>query len=205
MSFVADADKLAHFVCSLPDFPNQVRKRNPYKHMGGTLTDAILQTGLNYRNVVEPRVQSLIRHFPEASTTNGFITVIDRYGLEKLLNWKHPEKPKRIFGLTMFLSKQKVDNEDTLRCWLENSDNCQLLVDLRGIGPKTIDYLKMLVGISSIAIDRHIRFFVEAAGITQKSYDDVKRVVEFTADILALDKNDFDFAIWSYSSSKGRY
>ena len=201
MDFVAEAQKLAHFVNSLDDFEIQTRSPQTYQHMGAVITDSILQAGLNYRTVVAPRVTRLIEQYPEACTTNGFLDVIDTYGLGSLLNWSHPEKPQRIYKLTLFLHQHYINTEDILKYWLQESENEKLLLRLKGVGLKTIDYLKMLVGLQSIAVDRHIRTFIKAAGLTHTRYEDIQQVVEIAADILDLDRNNFDLSVWLYVSS----
>jgi len=202
MDFIAEAQKLARFVNSLKDFDIQNRRPQTYQHMGAVITDSILQAGLNYRSVVAPRVRRLIEQYPKACTTSGFLDMIETYGLNNLLNWDHPEKPKRIYELTLFFHRYHINTECMLKYWLQKPENGKLLLDLKGVGPKTVDYLKMLVGLQSIAIDRHIRTFIKAAGLTHKRYEDIQQVVEIAADILALDRNDFDLSVWLYASSQ---
>jgi hypothetical protein len=36
----------------------------PYGHMGATLTDAVLQSGISYETVVLPRVERILRDYP---------------------------------------------------------------------------------------------------------------------------------------------
>jgi endonuclease III-like uncharacterized protein len=78
-----------------------------------------------------------------------------------------------------------------------------LLLQLKGVGPKTVDYLKMLVGIPTVAVDRHIKNLAKDIGLQCKHYEDVQKVVGLAADHLGVDPNSFDWAIWSYLSTKG--
>ncbi|MCY2924411.1 MAG: hypothetical protein NT031_03080 [Planctomycetota bacterium] len=204
MSVAADAKKLAFFASSLDGFASFVAPRQPYGHMGGTITDTILQAGMNYRTVVQPRVQSLIDEHPEARTTTGFRNLIGFHGLRSLIRWNHPEKPRRIMDITWFLSNEGLDTEDALREWLIRPGNASLLLCLNGVGPKSVDYLKMLVGLPAVAIDRHVRVFVQAAGLRYTQYADVQQIVQLAADNLGMNRNSFDWAIWSYVSAGGR-
>lgn len=201
MCLYADAGKLADFASSIDGFESLVKPRCSYGHMGATITDTILQAGMNYHTVVEPRVLRLRRDFPEAQTTTGFRNLIGFHGLKRLIQWNHSEKPRRILDLTWFLSNERVDTEYELREWLLRPGNPGLLRGLGGVGPKTVDYLKMLVGIPSVAIDRHVRSFVRAAGLPYTEYADVQQVVQLAADILGMNRNSFDWAIWSFVSS----
>jgi hypothetical protein len=51
-----NALQLINFISSLPDFSIEVNYSFGYKHMGAVVSDAILQSGLNYRTVVQPRI-----------------------------------------------------------------------------------------------------------------------------------------------------
>ena len=85
------AVKLADFIRTLPDLNLQPPERRPYAHMGATLTDAVLQSGLNYRTVVYPRVRSVMERFPSATSTASFWTVLETHTPATVLNWSHPE------------------------------------------------------------------------------------------------------------------
>lgn len=201
MNFVIDAEKLAQYVCSLDGFFGRVGLRVGYQHMGGTITDTILQAGLNYRTVVAPRVRRLIRKYPEGQTTTGFRELIAFHGLRSLLNWNDPEKPRRVMEMTWLFSNEGIETEAMVRDWLQQPGNVSLLLDLKGVGAKTVDYLKILVGLPTLAVDRHMRFLVSAAGLSYSRYEDVQRVVGLAADHLGVRKDCFDWAIWSYLST----
>ena len=85
-----------------------------YNHMGATITDAALQAGINYDSVVRPRVQHLRLDYPQASTTSGFLRLLNEQGAEKDLRWKHSEKPARAVALATFLQTECVEPEADL-------------------------------------------------------------------------------------------
>ena len=200
MNFVVDARRLVQYVSSLEGFFGLVGPRESYQHMGATITDTVLQAGLNYRTVVEPRVKRLIREHPEAQTTTGFRELIAFHGLSNMLDWSHPEKPRRIMEMTWLFSNEGLDTEIMVRNWLEQPGNTSLLLELKGVGAKTVDYLKMLVGLPIIPVDRHVRSLVSAAGLNYDRYEDVQHVVGLAADNLGIRKDCFDRAIWFYLS-----
>src|SRR5947207_1421279 len=70
-----------------------------YDHMGATLTDTVLQAGLNYRSVVLPRVNHILTTYPYAVTTSGFWQLACEIGPGELLRWSHPEKINRLICL----------------------------------------------------------------------------------------------------------
>ena len=196
-----DVHRLRSFVRGLGDFHIQARSGASYAHMGATICDTILQAGLNYRTVVAPRVQRVMYRWSSATGTSRFLGMISRHGLNDVLLWKHPEKPTRIGQFTEFLARQGIETEGELSEWLTNDANSQSLRGLRGVGPKTVDYLKSLVGLPAVAVDRHVRTFVEWAGVRATSYDQIRQVVCEVADSLHLEHRVLDHAIWSYVST----
>lgn len=173
-----------------------------YEHMGAVLADAVLQAGLNYHNVVLPRVNALLNRFPDAKTTIAFKDVLVRVGAAAVLGWSHPEKPRRLFDLTHFLVANCVYTTSAFRAWLLIESSSEQLSSIRGIGPKTIDYLKKLCGIDAIAVDRHIRTFVSRAGVPHADYILVRRIVERAARLLSISNSELDRVIWNYESRR---
>lgn len=196
-----DVHRLRGFVRGLTDFQVQPRNGACYAHIGATICDTVLQAGLNYRTVVAPRVQRVICRWPSATRSSRFLAMISRHGLNDVLLWKHPEKPTRIGQFTEFLVGQRIETEDELSEWLTDDENSQSLRELRGVGPKTVDYLKSLVGLPAVAVDRHVRTFAAWAGVTATSYDHIRQIVCEVADSLQLERRAFDHAIWSYVST----
>jgi 3-methyladenine DNA glycosylase/8-oxoguanine DNA glycosylase len=199
--YAGGASVLAEFVRSLDDFPDTTSIRPSHDHMGATISDCILQAGLNYRTVVAPRLRRLRREWPEAATTSGFLAVLVELGGCRLLHWQDAEKPRRVLDLTRLLVERRVETETELRRWVLEPENEAALRAIKGVGPKTVDYLKTLVGLPCVAVDRHMRTFVRAAGLPFARYDDVRKVVELAAGKLLVNPNALDCAIWSYVAS----
>jgi len=102
--------------------------------------------------------------------------------------------------LTWFLSNEGLETEDMVRDWFLQPGNANLLLGLKGVGSKTVDYFKMLVGLPALAVDRHVRGLVGAAGLKYTRYEDIQHVVGLAADHLGVRKDCFDRAIWAYQS-----
>lgn len=148
---IVHARQLAAYIASLDGFIVRPRTGANYDHMGAIICDSILQAGLNYATVVAPRVRSLMRRWPKALRTSVFASMSKRFGLGDVLNWRDPEKPRRIVELTSFLIRNTVETESELRDWLIVNGNAERLSTVRGVGPKTIDYIKSLVGVQTVA------------------------------------------------------
>jgi endonuclease III-like uncharacterized protein len=141
-------------------------------------------------------------NFPQAISTSKFSEIVADKGPNHVLNWRDSEKPTRMIGLIDFLLSQNLETVDDLSGFLEKEGNREQLLAVRGVGPKTVDYLKMLVGIPSVAVDRHIFRFVELAGIESANYDQARSAVEEAAGILAVDISVLDHSILSYMSKQ---
>jgi endonuclease III len=197
------AQQLANIVKSLSDFEMGAEQGwNGYGHMGATITDAILQAGVRWDSVVWPRVKRVRSDFPEAKTTSGFLDVAERVGLEEMIRWKHPEKIGRIMGVARFLVDEHVETEEDLKAWLSTPGNDERLRSQRGIGPKTVDYFRLLAGISTAAIDRHLMRFLAMAGIEVDLYEEARDVVEEAAAILKVPAEILDHSIWRYMARR---
>lgn len=68
--------ELAAYLQSLPGFEVVVPLEASYLHMGATLTDAVLQAGVNYAHVVQPRVERVRSRYPEATTASAFLALL---------------------------------------------------------------------------------------------------------------------------------
>ena len=195
------AIKLVNYFLSNKHKFSEVTQRIPYYNMGATITDAVLQAGLSYKHVVYPRVYNILTKYGNYKTTCHFIILFKTIPLTDLLNWKNPQKLKRIEDLAWFLQNSDVQTEDQLSHWLMCPGNLEKLLQVNGIGFKTIDYLKMLSGIPAIPIDRHLFKFLKVAGITVKTYSQASQIFNKAANIMNINKNQFDKMIWVYMSN----
>lgn len=167
--------------------------------MGALLTDAILQAGLNYDNVVLPRALRVRDTYPDAATTSGFLNTLKAKGHQEVLSWNDEEKPSRLMRLATFLQECNVETVEDLQKWLMRSESRRELREIKGVGQKTADYLPILAGLPSVAVDRHIKSFCSNAGINKN----VARAVKEAAVELEIDEGCLDYSIWFYMSRSG--
>lgn len=177
-------------------------RRSTYDHAGALLADAVLQAGLSYRTVVMPRVGRILKEFPDADRVSALIYIVKKGSTAHLLDWQHPTKVERFEHLVGFLHRSNVDTTDDIRTVLRSDTFRADLQLLNGVGPKTIDYMACLVGIESIAVDRHIRTFAVRAGVNSDEYDFLKNAFCFAADLLSISRREFDAWVWSREASK---
>jgi endonuclease III len=194
---------LASYIRSLPDFAFVNEPMTPYSHVGATLTDAVLQAGVRYETVVSPRVRRLRETFPSHVTTSQFLGLLEEKGTEELLDWKAgTKKAVTLVALAEFFTAQCVETEEHLRDWLSKTGHAELLGDIKGIGPKTIDYLRLLVGLPAVAVDVHLRRFLQESGVDATDYADARRALVDAAEELGLPMEALDFSLWKYMSSR---
>lgn len=173
-------------------------------HLGAILADTVLQAGLSYESVVRVRVERIRSHFPRAATLTGVVAIVNRNEVENFLLWNHHTKVGRFVSLVQLLASQDIQNTKELKSWLCCADTRDRLLELHGIGPKSYDYLCCLAGIDCVAVDRHIRSFATEAGVPADSYENLKSVVSYAADLLGIARRDFDAWIWRTTSAQAK-
>jgi len=198
------ADAILALIRKLPDFEVLHNVRTSYGHMGATIADGVLQAGISYETVVWPRVHRLLTEFPQAKTTDTFYDLLKHRGTAEVLQWRESEKTRRVEGVTEFLKAKGLQTEDDLKGWLAEPAHADEFRRLRGVGPKTLDYFRMLAGIPSVAVDRHLVSFVSMAGLDQLGYDEIREAVCQAAHCLGTDESSLDFSVWIYMSNGGK-
>ncbi len=177
-----------------------------YQHIGGTITDGILQAGLRYETVVKPRVEK-IRAFHQAKTVSDFLNFMQDNRIEDVIDWhNNPEKVERIKRVAYFFKSEGIETEEGLKMWFEaNPQNAEKFKQIKGIGNKSVDYFKILSGIKNTsAIDVHLVRFLENAGIglpNAGSYEYARTLIINIAQNLKVEVVDLDHSIWKYGSS----
>ena len=172
-------------------------------NMGATIIDGILQAGLNYKNVVKPRVDKFKSEHRAIKTTSQFYDLISNNDLSELVNMKG-QKIDRIHALTKFLKNEKVETEDDFYKWLEDNDNLLRLSNIKGIKSKTIDYLKILTGHKeTVAIDSRLINFIKLCcpDLENVNYEFGHNLLMKTAKKLNVEPATLDFSIWSFMTN----
>lgn len=205
-TMTANALRLKEYIGTIDDFQLIEPDLCPYhNHIGALLTDAILQAGVNYQNIVYPRVEYILAHFPDAYTISTFARVLSVYGTANVLSWKNREKLRRMDDLVNFCYHNSIETTDDLIQFMKEETNVSRLKKINGIGNKTCDYIKRLLGFDTVAVDRHICHFLDEAEIVYHNYYEIKKVVEFAADFMDCSRRELDYSIWKYMTNKKRY
>ena len=156
---------LANYTRTLTDFVIHENIDGNYQNMGAIIIDGILQAGIKYETTVRPRVKKYLTDYPEIKTSSAFANLISRVPISTLINWKPSAKTERIEKLTSFLVSIGIESQESFSEWLSDESNILLFKKLPGVGDKTADYFKILVGHQTNAIDRHLLNFIKKAGL----------------------------------------
>lgn len=198
---IKNARILANYVTSL-DYNNfDYSPGASYDHIGALFTDIILQSGLNYSSVVRPRVARILQLFPTDTTLSAFENIISLHGINYVINWNNHVKINRLQSLIELSKENNIENEADFKDFLCIESNKAKTLTLKGIGPKTIDYALKLMCVDCIAVDRHIYHFIERAGLLSDDYFEVKKIVEYAADLLNTSRSKLDTFIWNHMST----
>lgn len=158
-----------------------------WNHIGAVVVDAVLQRRQKYSSTVLPRVQLFIADYPESHTTEGVRELSEKGEISNAICWKSDSvRITQIEEITSTLEACQIDTVDQWRVqYVESKTRLQLrsrLSVIRYVGPKTLDYFEILVGIpTAIAIDFRIRRICKESGITNPSYDYLSDVIRNTA------------------------
>ena len=197
---LSNPEKLAHYVKSLPGFVFYETIDGNYDHIGATVADAVLQANNKYSTHVKPRVNRILTLYPEARTTSSVLRRLELISATEFLDWRGEDRAERFRKVLELFSAEGIEVEADLREWLSKDANLPKLRSMKGVGPKTIDYFKILVGVSTSAIDRHLLNFLGLAGLAPCGYLDAQTIINAAADILEVDRAYFDHSIWQFMS-----
>ncbi|MEU1257597.1 hypothetical protein ABZ445_30315 [Streptomyces chartreusis] len=171
-----------------------------WTHMGAVICDASFHARRKYRSTVRPRLQRLQEAWPDADTVRGFQARLAGEDLAAVMHFNAPRRVSTAHGITDLLVANGVDTRADLYAWLDHRASRAALRTVKGVGPKTVDYIGILVGRSQVAIDVHLRAFAAEAGVSGLSYEQLRTVYEEAAALLAHEPGGFEHAVWQFKS-----
>lgn len=195
--------RLVAYIDTLKDF--EIKARKPYDHMGATITDVALQARWNYKRQVRPSARHVRDTYPEAATTSGFLRVIKLQGGVHQLLSTHSEKAQIAVKLAELLARREIETEAQLRDWIVQPGSREHLMKIRGVGPKTADYLAIRAGVEdAVAVDVHLRRFLRATGVEAEGYDEAAALIAAAAREKDVEPAELEGAIWRQQRSMSR-
>jgi hypothetical protein len=200
---------LVKYIRSLPDFV-YYEVGDSYGHIGATIADAVLQPRRDYNTFVAPRTKRILTKWPNERTVSAMLRLLRSLPASEFLSCEDTEnsgswlgrRVERFCTILRLLNREGVESEADLEAWLTMDSNLPKLHAINGVGPKTVDYLKNLVGVqgAGAAIDSRLREFLNLAGIVTapSDYDSAKEIIDCTADLLSVERSLLDHSIWRY-------
>jgi thermostable 8-oxoguanine DNA glycosylase len=203
MTVEEKAAKLAEYIRGSSDFRIVTEIDGNYGHLGATIADAVLQANMKYETHVRPRIRRIRASFPAAATLPGLKRTLMQETTTRFLDWGGADRVRRFDDIVDLFSSESIETEDDLRGWLLNERNLPKLAAIKGVGPKTIDYFQILVGLQTCAIDRRLLDFLEQADVAVSGYDEARTIINLTADILGVKRAYLDHSIWEHIGKQG--
>lgn len=107
--------------------------------------------------------------------------------------------------LTQFFIAEKIETPRELKGALQDESFCERLRSVKGIGPKTQDYLSILAGSNEhVAVDAQVNAFVRESGAQASGYEAVRTLIVEAAHERGWKPGDLDAAIWQFQSGRDR-
>ncbi|WP_329312388.1 hypothetical protein OG723_02410 [Streptomyces sp. NBC_01278] len=171
-----------------------------WTHMGAVICDGSFHARCKYEATLRPRLLRLQAHWPDAVTVRGFQRRLASEDLAVAMDFNDSRKVATAHAITDVLAADGVDTRDDLHAWLDHEANRAALRGVKGVGPKSIDYIGNLVGRSQVAVDVHLRTFAADAGVPGLGYEQLRAVYEEAAALLGHERGGLEHAVWRYVS-----
>lgn len=173
--------------------------------------DAVLSINRKYAAFVTPRIDNFKREYPDIDTLEALTKLIKQKGYEgfcAVWNYRHIERVGLLHRLsTKFLEYKYQSNRTNdlaaMKDWASSVDVMDYLnFNVKGIGLKTFQYLRMLLGVPTVKPDRHIsRAVALALGRSSSEIESISLLVSASKQ-LGLDVTNVDHNIWKFFSEK---
>lgn len=171
-----------------------------WTHMGAVICDASFHARRKYMSTLRPRLLLLQSAWPDAATVRGFQARLATEDLAAAMHFNSPGRVATAHGITALLAANGVDSRADLHAWLNDQASRTALRTVKGVGPKTVDYIGNLVGRSQVAIDVHLRAFAADAGVSGLTYEQLQAVYAEAATLLGQEPGGFEHAVWRFKS-----
>lgn len=176
------------------------------EHLGSVIVDAVLQARQSYKNTVAPRVAEFERDQPASATLTGFQAFLATGELSEAIRWRGATRLDRIGLIASALAECDIETvSDMHEAFASEATGEALENRLRqidGVARKTVNYLRILSGIDTCAIDMRLKRFASEASIEDRSVRHLEEVVAEAAREAHTTQRAIDAAMWAYGQHR---
>ena len=109
---IDDFNKLRDFINFFEFDLSSSSKISQTLNICAVLAEVVLQSGMNYNNVVRPRIVRILKNYPDLNTIDKMNNVLDFNKVQEILIWKGKIRIKRFLKLVFFLNEQIACRQD---------------------------------------------------------------------------------------------
>ncbi len=125
---------------------------------------AITSVGVNYFQVVIPKVKDFERNFIKTNIVNS-LKSLSQFPYERAFSiWKNKRTWQVVREISLYLSNIADDDKTSLRTWAEKSSLENWKEDpigrIKGVGLITYQYLRMMGGVDTVMPDKIVKGFI---------------------------------------------
>ena len=161
--------------------------------------------------MVAPRTARILKRWPEAKTVSVVLECLKSVSASEFLDWSDnpsssnylAHRVRRFVEILALLHKSGVESTADLKEWLIVEEHSAKLSAIYGVGPKTTEYIKILVGLQTSAPDTRLREFLSQAGVPSAGDLIDREIINRSADLLSIPRSCFDHSIWQWIGTNG--
>jgi endonuclease III-like uncharacterized protein len=108
-------------------------------------------------------------------------------------------KTERFKSILEFLLRRNIGSIKDLGCWSDGGAAREEFLEIRGVGNKTFDYLRMLCGRATFPLDRYFLRFLSLAGVNVKTcgYNYAQQLLMDSCIAVGLEPRTTERRLWS--------
>lgn len=200
-----DLIKVKEFIKTIDSNVNKENGLGNYNSAVLICVDAVLSINRKYYKFVVPRITYFQNKYPNIKTLNQLLNLIDGMGLDgfsNCWNYNHKERVETLYSLVKRLieiSKEYPSDSEinSLKLWANNTIPTDYKIfNVKGIGLATYQYIRMMLGASTVKPDVHIKRAL--SNVLNRKVSDLESITLFeqACNELKLDIATIDHNLW---------
>lgn len=198
-----EIEKIKDFIKNIDSPSTSENSLGNYKNAVLVCIDAVLSINRKYYKFVVPRITYFQENYSDITTLQQLLDLIEEEGItgfSKCWNYKHDERVKILYNLVIRLIEiSKGYNEKTeienLKLWAKEITPIDYKnFNVKGIGLATFQYIRMLLGASTVKPDVHIKRAI--SNVLNRKVSDIEAISlfeqackELNLDVAIIDHN----------------